>query len=154
MASTTTTPRPRDAAEPEVTAQSVRLPWGLLGFESHTAGSLASDPALHPFQWLALNSGEPGGFVVLDPSLLPESFDIDIDDADCESMGVSSPDELRLLVIVTVSAGGRATANLKGPLVHNPRTGCLRQVIPRNAASLPIQHPLPAAHADPEPQDQ
>jgi len=52
-----------------------------------------------------------------------------------------------LLGIVTIHEAGRATMNLKGPVVINRHTLVGRQVIIANANNYSVTHPLPAAES-------
>jgi flagellar assembly factor FliW len=47
-----------------------------------------------------------------------------------------------VLNIVTLRRDGSLTVNLKGPIVYNKRTGEARQVVPINAAELPVNFPV------------
>ena len=49
--------------------------------------------------------------------------------------------------IVTLRANGRATMNLKGPVVLNRYTLTGKQVVITNAAQYALQHPLPVVGA-------
>jgi flagellar assembly factor FliW len=51
-----------------------------------------------------------------------------------------------VLNIVTLAQDGRATINLKGPIVINRKTLVARQVVPVNALHFNLHHPLPVVH--------
>jgi flagellar assembly factor FliW len=44
---------------------------------------------------------------------------------------------------VSLRGDGRATINLKGPIVLNRQTLIAKQVIPLNATTYSVAHPLP-----------
>ena len=125
-----------------VAASNVRLPMGLLGFEKMKDYLLVANPAEEPFGWLQVKGDTSLAFVVLNPFLIVPDYHPDIPQADVEFLGLNDPDEAMLLNIVTVHQQGRATMNLKGPIVINRNTGIGKQVVIANAAEYSVQHPL------------
>ena len=125
-----------------VAASNVRLPMGLLGFEKMKDYLLIANPAEEPFGWLQVKGDTSLAFVVLNPFLIVPDYHPDIPQADVDFLGLSDPDEAMLLNIVTVHQPGRATMNLKGPIVINRNTGIGKQVVIANAADYSVQHPL------------
>ncbi len=126
-------------------ACAIRLPMGLLGFEQIKDYLLIVNPAEEPFRWLQVKDNATLAFVVVDPFLVATEYQPDLPQADVEFLGLSSPEEAALYNIVTLHANGRATINLKGPIVINRHTGIGKQVVIANAAEYSVQHPLPAA---------
>jgi flagellar assembly factor FliW len=124
---------------------SVRLPMGLLGFEQIKEYLLVSNAAEEPFRWLRVKDNPALAFVVVDPFLVFPEYHPDIPNMDVEFLGLASPGDAMLYSIVTLHAGGRATLNLKGPVVINRNSGLGKQVIIANAANYSVQHPLPEA---------
>ena len=134
--------------EPAVVAprkHAVKLPVGLLGFEQIKDYVLVSNPEEEPFAWLQVEDDPGLAFVVVDPFVVLPEYQPDIPQADVQSLGLKASSDAILLGIVTVHEDGRATMNLKGPVVINRHTHVGRQVIITNAAAYSIQHPLPAA---------
>lgn len=129
------------------TACEVKLPMGLLGFEQIKDYLLIVNPAEEPFRWLQVKDNATLAFVVVDPFLIAPEYQPDLPQADVEFLGLSSPEEAALFNIVTLHANGRATINLKGPIVINRQSGIGKQVVIANAAEYSVQHPLPAAEA-------
>lgn len=69
-------------------------------------------------------------FVILDPQWAFTGYDPELYPNDLEGLEVSSPDELMVLVVVTVPRDIRKmTANLQAPLLVNPKRRLARQVI-------------------------
>lgn len=128
---------------PELTV--VNLPLGLLGFEQIKRCILLKDPEEAPFMWLQLREDQNHGFLVLPPSAFIEDYEPQISEEDVRFLGLNVPTDALLLNIITIKGPGRATANLKGPIVINRHTLIGKQVIPSNAADLPVGHPLPLA---------
>jgi len=124
----------------------VRLPMGLLGFESIKDYVLLANPAEAPFAWLQVEGNTSlafMAFVVVDPFLVMPNYKPDIPQPDVEFLGLKDASDAVLLNIVTIHGPDRATVNLKGPIVINRHTHVGKQVIIVNAADYSVQHPLP-----------
>jgi flagellar assembly factor FliW len=121
----------------------VVLPYGLLGFEGVKNYSLLCKPDEAPFLWFQMLQDPKHAFLVVPPGAAVPDYKPDLDDQDVEFLGLESPSDAFLLNIVTLRRDGQATVNLKGPIVINRRTWIGKQVIPVNAAQLPVRHPLP-----------
>ena len=130
---------------PPAQSQEVMLPAGLFGFETAKRWVLITTPLEAPF--LRLQTPEPAGlaFLVVSPAEVVADYRPDIPAADAAALGLRDPAEALLLNIVTLHPDGRATVNLKGPLVLNRRTWVGKQSVPVNAADYSTQHPLPTA---------
>lgn len=137
-----------ETAESETPAQSseqlVRFPLGLLGFEQIKSYMLIANPADAPFLWLQMPDNADQGFLVIPPEHVVPNYHPDINQEDTEFLGLQSPEDAILLNIVTVRGRGKASINLKGPIVVNRHTLIAKQVIPNNASDLPVHHPLAA----------
>lgn len=108
---------------------SVKLPQGLLGFESDNNWELSSSE-VEPF--FALKSCDTKGleFLLIDPFVVCRDYEIDVDDKSLFSIGIKAPSDIVVLTIITLSSDSSAvTANLAGPLVLNKRTGVGMQVV-------------------------
>ena len=125
-----------------VAATNVRLPMGLLGFEKMKDYLLIANPAEEPFGWLQVKGDTSLAFVVINPFLIVPDYRPDIPQADVDFLGINDPEDAMLLNIVTVHKQGRATMNLKGPIVINRNTGVGKQVVISNGAEYSVQHPL------------
>jgi flagellar assembly factor FliW len=123
-------------------ARRIRIPAGLLGFESMKEFDLIARPDEDPFVRMQ-SAGKPSlSFVLISPFVVAPEYQPDLPAADVESLGLHTPDDALVLNIVTLKESG-ATVNLKGPIVVNCRTRLARQVVINNAASYSVQHPLP-----------
>jgi flagellar assembly factor FliW len=118
---------------------------GLLGFEQMKDYTLIATPEEEPFRWLQVRDNASVAFVVIEPFIAVPDYHPDIPQQDVEFLGVKSPQDAALFNIVTLHEGGRATINLKGPIVINRSTGVGKQVVIANAAAYSVQHPLPVA---------
>lgn len=122
----------------------MELPWGLIGFESLRKAVSIELEGLQPFHWLRFESAvlDATGFVVVDSRYIDPVFPLEIESEDCRLLEVESAADLRVWIVVAFTGEGGPIANLRGPIVGNQRTGVFRQVIPVNASSLPLRHPL------------
>ena len=120
----------------------VQLPYGLLGFESVKNYSLLTKPDEAPFLWFQMLQDPKHAFLVVPPGVVLPDYQPDLDDQDVEFLELESPADAFILNIVTLRGGGKATVNLKGPIVINRRTWIGKQVIPVNGAQYPVRHPL------------
>ncbi len=121
----------------------VRMPAGLLGFEQMKDYLLIAKPGEAPFHWLQVKNNPSLAFVVIEPAYFLPDYQPDIPQADVDFLGLTSPDDAAVYVIVTVFGSRRATVNLKGPIVINRNTGLAKQVVIANATQYSVQHPLP-----------
>ncbi len=137
-AETTSAPLPTVANECSLT-----LPAGLLGFEAIKKYLLIAQPEEEPFMWLQMLENPNQAFLVLSPFVALPSYSPDLSDDDASSLGLKGPQDAVLLSIATLHNDGRATVNLKGPIVVNRHTLIGKQVIPLNAHQFAVQHPLP-----------
>ena len=129
--------------EAQVQSKAINLPLGLLGFETVKRYQLLSDPNEAPFQWLQMGDDPNQGFLVLEPAYFIEDYAPQISDDDVRFLGLQDASDALILNIVTIRSGGKATANLKGPIVINRHTLVGKQVIPTNAAELSVGYALP-----------
>lgn len=139
-----TSPAPDSTANGKPTlSKAIQLPWGLIGFERITGALVVSSPELEPFQWLAFAAdSDQAGFLVMDPRHLDRTFELDVEESDCDLLELGQAEAAHVLVVVTLLPGQPPTANLRGPILGNRVTGVYRQIIPRNAGDLPLRHPL------------
>ena len=123
----------------------IELPFGLLGFESVKRFLLLANPQEDPFIWLQMLEGAKRAFLIVSPFLVMPDYQPDIPVDDVEFLELTEPADALVFNICTVRGPGRATINLKGPLVINRHTMIGKQVIPNNATQYSLTHPLPVA---------
>jgi flagellar assembly factor FliW len=136
-----TVPETRASKKNEV----IQLPYGLLGFERVKNYVLLTRPAEEPFMRLQMVGDTKRAFVVVPPNFVVDDYQPDISEQDVEFLELIEPAEAFVVNIVTLRAPGRATVNLRGPIIINRRTLIGKQVIPANAAEYAIQHPIPVS---------
>ncbi|HWI59371.1 MAG TPA: flagellar assembly protein FliW, partial [Bacillota bacterium] len=123
----------------------ITLPLGLLGFEAIKQYVLLASPEEAPFLWLQV-AGEAGlSFLVVSPGVACADYAPELSAEDVAFLGLRTAEDAMMFNIVTLHADGRATVNLKGPVVVNRHTLVGKQVVPLNAGRYPTQHPLPVA---------
>jgi flagellar assembly factor FliW len=136
-----------EASEPEVVAVQheniIRMPLGLLGFEHIKEYVLLANPDEAPFLWLQVLADPSLAFLAISPFIVLSDYAPDLGPEDADFLELTQPHDALVFNIVTLRPGGRATVNLRGPVVVNRRTLLGRQVIPLNAAEYDLRHPLP-----------
>lgn len=128
----------------------VQTPVGFLGFESLRQFKLLANADEAPFVWLESLADSKQAFLVMPPSLLYPTYQPEIGPDDAKCLGLKSNADAMVVNIVTLRPGGRATVNLKGPIVINRKTLVAKQVVPVNALHYNLQHPLPVVREENE----
>ena len=109
--------------------QIVTFPEGLLGFEQYKKFALI-DSEYEPFIWLQSTEDSQLAFLMIDPFLICNDYEADIDDLTLKSIGVESPEDIIIMTLVTIPKDGSAiTANFLGPVVINKKNKNCMQVI-------------------------
>jgi flagellar assembly factor FliW len=136
MTRSLTTPSPASPT-PEAEAMVVEFPAGIPGFEAHRRFVLVASPDLTPLGCLKSFDSADVSFLVIDPSLVHLDYDRTLSAAERARVDAAADDALLWLAIVTLS-GKTLAANLRAPIVINPRTmtGC--QVI-RDTDRYPVR---------------
>ena len=126
---------------PVMDAVELSFPSGLLGFEDNKQFQLLSDPELAPYKWLKGMDADQS-FLVIPPSYVTASYSVVLPDEDVTCIGLSNPDDAVILNIATYHPDETVTVNLKGPIVYHKETRVARQVVPLNAATHSLAHPM------------
>lgn len=121
----------------------IRMPFGLLGFEHLKQYVLLASPEEAPFLWLETPEDPNISFLVISPFVVMPNYQPDLTPEDVAFLGLKRPEEAMIFNIVTLRGANHATVNLKGPIVVNRQSLLGKQVIPINAANYLVQHPLP-----------
>jgi flagellar assembly factor FliW len=137
-------PEPTSIDRDAASAQSLRLPEGLVGFPEHKSFELLFAPDQLPFIWLRLHGPNPLHFVVIEPGGIIPDYELELFDEDAAFLGLASSADTMVLNIVTVKPGAQATAtvNLAGPVIVNRRTGIAKQCVLANYGRYSAHHPL------------
>ncbi len=115
---------------------------GLPGFPDKHEFVLIGDEE-QPIKWL--QSLEDGSLAlpVTSPFLVFPAYDVEIPDEDVAELGITSPEEAALLVVLVIPPGRPLdmTANLRAPIVVNVNTKKAKQVVVLNE-EYPIRYPV------------
>jgi len=128
----------------------VQLAQGLIGLPDHRRFSLVAC-ARQGFFWLQSVDDPELGFVLVDPFLHFDGYQVDIEPTDHADLGPFDRSELLVLTVVALgpSDGEPPTTNLRGPIAFNLRTRLAKQLVlsdPNVDLSAPFD-PLPAISA-------
>lgn len=118
------------------------FPSGLLGFPDQHRYVILDHDTDAPFKWLQ-SLDEPGlAFVIIDPALFHSSYRVEFTREALEEVEGGETEEMTLAVILTIPSDdpGRITANLRGPLLMNPRTRLCKQLVLSD--EFPTRYPL------------
>ena len=108
--------------------QKVTFPSGLFGFESIKDYVLV-DAERQPFFWLQSMEAEHIAFIIINPFLFRQDYELDIDDELLKEIEITNPEDALIFSIVTIPPTGPMTANLQGPLIINRQTRIGKQGI-------------------------
>jgi len=115
-------------ADPE---KVLAFPYGLIGFSEYKQYLVIDVEGGDGCLKLLQSLDEPGlEFLIMDPRCVFPDYDPELYPADVAGLEVDSPDDLMLMVVVTVPKDVRKmTANLQAPLVINPKRRLGKQVV-------------------------
>lgn len=106
------------------------FPAGLPGFEKENRFVLLDFPDNHVFFALQSVQTPELSFVVTDPFSFFLDYKIELDDAAVKTLDIEQPDDVALLLVLTVREPfEETTANLQAPIVINKNTKKARQLI-------------------------
>lgn len=107
----------------------ISIPSGLFGFEEYTDFALV-DSEYEPLMWLQSLQEKNLAFLLIDPFLITDDYEAEIDDNELLKIGIKDPADVMVLTIVTVPDDGSAvTANFQGPLIINKKNHKCMQAI-------------------------
>lgn len=111
----------------------LEFPEGIMGFEAYKKYALI-ESEYEPFIWLQSVEKQNLAFLLIDPFLICNDYEADIDDLTLSKIGIVSAEELVIMTIVTIPSDDSAiTANFLGPIVINRKNNkCLQVVLNDN----------------------
>ncbi len=117
----------------------ITIPAGLFGFEQYTKYALV-DSDYEPFLWLQSCEDPNLAFLMVDPFLICSEYETDIDDESLAKIGITKPEDIIIMTIVTVPHDGSSiTANFQGPLVINKQNHqCMQAILNDNRWSTKV----------------
>lgn len=111
----------------------IKIPAGLLGFEEYT-DFIYHDSSYTPFVWLQSLQERALAFLMVDPFLVCDGYETDIDDKELQKIDVDDPSQVWVMTLVTVPGNGKpVTTNLLGPIIINKKSGLGMQVVLNDA---------------------
>ena len=118
------------------------VPSGLLGFPEWTRYVILDHDTDAPIKWLHCVEEASLAFVILDPALFNENYHVTISPEARGEVEGSESDALGLAVILTIPSDdpSAVTANLRGPLLMNPRTRLCKQLV--LSENYPTRYPV------------
>ena len=123
----------------------ITLTQGLLGLETYTKFRFQPFEEGTPFYTLQSLESSELSLIVMDPALLVEDYAFDLSDDDVAELGITEPDEVMVMVVLTVPENPQdMTANMLGPLVLNRTTNRGKQVV-LHGTDWPVRYRVFAA---------
>jgi flagellar assembly factor FliW len=118
------------------------FPSGLLGFPEWTSYVMLDHDTDAPFKWLHCTEEASLAFVVIDPALFNQNYQVTISPEARFEVEGNETDELSLVVILTIPSDdpSAVTANLRGPLLMNLRTRLCKQLV--LSGDYPTRYPV------------
>ncbi len=118
------------------------FPNGLFAFEDDRKFALLSPLGENTYpMWLQSVERKDLCFIVFDPSLIDDSYNVILNESEKKILKVQDGDEIRCLAIAKVPEDFRkTTVNMKSPIVINPKNNTALQVI--LPLDYPFRHPI------------
>ena len=112
--------------------QKIHFPDGLFGFEQMRDYFLL-DSREGPFYWLQAADQPELAFILINPRLFKEDYQLSVSEEDFKSIGAREGKDVIDFAIVTVPEDAqKISANLMGPIIINRKTRKARQAISVN----------------------
>jgi flagellar assembly factor FliW len=127
-------------------SETVTFPNGIPGFEASRRWVVLAAEGATALRRLHGIDGVQASFLALDPRHVLEGYRCELSDADRARIGADPAAPLLWLALVSVEPSGAVTANLRAPIVINPKTMLGQQVVPHDSI-YPLRHVLVEAEA-------
>lgn len=115
---------------------------GVLGFEDIHDYVLIDSIDGGPLYWLQAKHIPEIAFVVIDPKIVVNDYQLEADEKELKELDITNPDDILLFSIVTINDDpNNITVNLLGPIVINKKTHQGRQII-STTDKYSVRHPL------------
>lgn len=133
----------RDFGMTEVAENAVfEFPNGVFAFEEDRKFALLSPLGEDTYpMWLQSMDHKELCFIVFDPSLIDDKYEVELNPSERRILKVNDGDEIRCLSIAKVPEDFRkTTVNMKSPIIINPKNNTALQVI--LPLDYPFRHPI------------
>ena len=129
-----------EVAETEI----LYFPIGVLGFPDVRRYVVLNHDRESPLKWLQAVEKPELAFPLISPTDVVVDYHVTISPDDLAMLALDTTADLVVYVIATIpnDAPAKTTANLKAPIIVNPRTKLARQVLV--GEDYPIRYPLSA----------
>ncbi|HBD96177.1 MAG: hypothetical protein A2015_07160 [Spirochaetes bacterium GWF1_31_7] len=122
--------------------QKITVKDGLLGFEDIHDFVLLDFDEGSPFYWLQAEKIPEIAFLIVDPKLIIEDYELDVDAHDLEKLEIKNDEDMINFAIVTLNDNpAKTSVNLLGPIVINKVTHQAKQLISLSD-KYSVRHPL------------
>ena len=125
-----------------VSKQTFRFPHGIMGFENIKNYCLLDKEEDGPFWWLQMLEDPELSFLLIPSQVGFPNYKPDFSREDLDLLKIENFESLMLFQVVTVHPDGRATANLKGPIILNRDNQMGAQFVVKNAVEYAVDAPL------------
>jgi len=116
----------------------IQITMGLLGFETIKNYALLSNAKESPFLWLEAQDNPAVTFLIMPPSVLYPTYQPEISQEDVRQLALERAGDAMVLGIVLLLPDGKATVNLRGPIIVNSNTMVAEQATELLPAWLPL----------------
>lgn len=108
----------------------IKMTEGMLGFEQCERYVLLEDRPGTVFKWMQAVDDPTVAFMVINPNDFFPDYEVELNNDEAESLGLTNPSDSVMLTTVTLSRNeGTVTTNLLGPIIINLQTLQGRQVL-------------------------
>ena len=120
----------------------IRMKEGMLGFEHLKRYKLIIQGEKIPFWWFQSVEDGSIAFVVINSLAVKQDYKPVISNAEAKILEIGSPDDVVLLSVVTIRSDPfNVTANLKAPIVVNPKKLLAKQIVLVDS-DYSVQYPI------------
>lgn len=120
----------------------ITFPEGLPGFETTKRFAVVNCEYTDPIQWLHSVDDSSAVLPVVNPYLLVQGYDVEVDDTDLEIIGTKREEDIILLnVMVLPEELSNMTINLMAPILINVRKLLGKQIF-MDHKDIPIKKPV------------
>ena len=107
----------------------IEMPVGIIGFEDRRFVIISPD-RYGQFFWLQSLDNPDLAFVVTDPALFVQGYEVNLTPEECERIGLDPDSAAIVLAVVTMARNVmEITINLQGPIVVNPARMLAKQIV-------------------------
>jgi flagellar assembly factor FliW len=107
----------------------IEMPDGIIGFEDRRFVIISPD-RYGQFFWLQSLDNPDLAFVVTDPALFVQGYEVNLTPDECERIGLDPDSAAIVLAVVTIARDVmEITINLQGPIVVNPARMLAKQIV-------------------------